>query len=62
MPSRLLFFPDEGHWVNDAKNSLIWHNEVLDWLTKWAIRGDGHKDAAPAAPDAPDRPDALVFQ
>lgn len=62
VPSRLLFFPDEGHWVNDAKNSLIWHNEVLDWLTKWAIRGVGHKDAAPAAPDAPDRPDALVFQ
>ena len=25
--SRLLFFPEENHWVLDYQNSLIWHKE-----------------------------------
>lgn len=50
VPSRLLFFPDEGHWVNDPRNSLKWHNVVLGWLQQWTS-----PDAAAAAP-------ALLFQ
>ena len=34
--SRLLYFPDEGHWVLDPLNSLKWHHEVLGWLAKYA--------------------------
>jgi len=30
--SRLLFFPDENHWVLDYQNSLIWHTEFYKWL------------------------------
>ncbi len=30
--SRLLFFPDENHWVLDYQNSLIWHSEFYKWL------------------------------
>lgn len=33
--SRLLFFPDENHWVLKPQNSVQWHNEVLAWLDKW---------------------------
>ncbi len=30
--SRLVIFPDEGHWVLKPQNSLQWHKEVLRWL------------------------------
>ena len=32
VPSRLLFFPDENHWVLKPANSLQWHAAALDWL------------------------------
>ncbi len=35
IPSKLLVFPDENHWVLGAKNSLQWHNTVFDWLEYW---------------------------
>ena len=33
--SRLLYFPDENHWVLKPANSLLWHATVLDWLDRW---------------------------
>jgi dipeptidyl aminopeptidase/acylaminoacyl peptidase len=33
--SRLLFFPDENHWVQKPANSLQWHAEVLGWLDRY---------------------------
>jgi len=35
IPSKLLIFRDENHWVLKPKNSLKWHEEVLGWITKW---------------------------
>ncbi|KAL1930470.1 hypothetical protein VTP01DRAFT_10632 [Rhizomucor pusillus] len=35
VPSRLLFFPDENHWTLKPANSLKWHKEVIDWITRW---------------------------
>jgi dipeptidyl aminopeptidase/acylaminoacyl peptidase len=32
VPSRLLYFPDEGHWVMKPQNSRLWYHTVLDWL------------------------------
>ncbi|MBA5690418.1 S9 family peptidase [Rugamonas apoptosis] len=32
IPSKLLMFPDENHWVLKPANSLLWHHTVLDWL------------------------------
>jgi dipeptidyl aminopeptidase/acylaminoacyl peptidase len=32
VPSKLLMFPDEGHWVLKPGNSCLWHNTVMDWL------------------------------
>jgi len=38
--SRLLYFPDENHWVLRPSNSILWHDTVLDWLDRW-LREDG---------------------
>ncbi len=32
--SRLVFFPDENHWILKPANSLLWHTEVIGWLNK----------------------------
>jgi dipeptidyl aminopeptidase/acylaminoacyl peptidase len=32
IPSKLLFFPDENHWVLKPANSVLWHHTVIDWL------------------------------
>jgi dipeptidyl aminopeptidase/acylaminoacyl peptidase len=35
VPSRLLVFPDENHWVLQPANSVRWYREVLGWLDRW---------------------------
>ena len=35
VPSKLLYFPDEGHWVLKPQNSKLWYQTVLDWLDQW---------------------------
>jgi dipeptidyl aminopeptidase/acylaminoacyl peptidase len=35
VPSRLLYFPDEGHWVLKPQNSQLWYKTVLGWLDKY---------------------------
>ena len=35
IPSKLLVFPDENHWVLKPANSLLWHHTVLDWLNTY---------------------------
>ena len=32
VPARLLWFPDENHWVLKPRNARLWHAEFLDWL------------------------------
>lgn len=38
VPSRLLYFPDEGHWVLKPQNSKLWHETVLGWFDQWLRR------------------------
>jgi len=38
VPARLLYFPDEDHWVQKPLNSQRWHTEVYDWLGRWTSR------------------------
>ena len=38
IPSRLLVFPDENHWVLDGANSVRWHHEVRDWMDRWTAQ------------------------
>ena len=35
IPSKLLLFPDEGHWVLKPQNSLLWYKTFLDWIDTW---------------------------
>jgi dipeptidyl aminopeptidase/acylaminoacyl peptidase len=35
IPSKLLYFPDENHWVQKPQNSVLWHETVLGWLDQW---------------------------
>ena len=35
VPSEMLIFPDEGHWVLKALNSRVWHEAVFGWLKKY---------------------------
>jgi dipeptidyl aminopeptidase/acylaminoacyl peptidase len=35
VPSKLLYFPDESHWVLKPANSILWHETVIDWLDQW---------------------------
>lgn len=37
--SRMLNFPDEGHWVQKPANSLLWHDEVLGWVSRFCPPG-----------------------
>jgi dipeptidyl aminopeptidase/acylaminoacyl peptidase len=39
VPSKMINFPDEGHWVLKPKNSEYWHKEVFAWLAKYAPPG-----------------------
>ena len=32
VPSKLVIFPDEGHWVLKPQNSQFWYKTFLDWL------------------------------
>lgn len=34
VPSKLVIFPDEGHWILKPQNSEFWYRNVLDWLNK----------------------------
>lgn len=35
IPSKLLMFPDEGHWVLKPLNSELWHKTIFDWLAAY---------------------------
>lgn len=35
VPSKLLIFPDEGHWVLKPQNTIFWYNAFLTWVDEW---------------------------
>lgn len=35
IPSKFLYFPNEGHWVLNPQNGLIWHDQFFGWLDQW---------------------------
>jgi dipeptidyl aminopeptidase/acylaminoacyl peptidase len=38
-PSKLLLFPDEGHWILKPQNSVLWYRTFLDWMDMWVKKG-----------------------
>jgi dipeptidyl aminopeptidase/acylaminoacyl peptidase len=41
VPSQMLYFPDEGHWVLKPQNSQLWYKTVNAWVDKWTV-ASGH--------------------
>lgn len=39
VPSKMLYFPDEGHWVLKPQNSELWYKTVNDWCDRWTHSG-----------------------
>ena len=38
VPSELLYFPDENHWVLKPSDSIQWYDDVLGWMHRWTGR------------------------
>lgn len=41
VPSRLVIFPDEGHWILKPQNQRLWWGEVQGWLAKYLAGKEG---------------------
>ena len=39
IPSRMVYLPDEGHWINKPANSALWYREFIAWMDKW-VKGN----------------------
>lgn len=38
VPSKLLIYPDEGHWIMKPQNAMLWYGTFLDWVTEWTAK------------------------
>ena len=48
VPARLVWFPDENHWILKPRNSRLWYGEFFAWLKP---HDPGSEGAAPRPPD-----------
>ena len=39
IPTRLVFFPDENHWILKPQNSRLWYAEFFAWLERFVETG-----------------------
>ena len=39
VPSKMLYFPDEGHWVLKPQNGRLWYQTVNGWVDQWTTAG-----------------------
>lgn len=53
VPSKLVYFPDENHWILKPQNSLFWYQTKQDWLKQYVPPGPGAPAAAPAPAATP---------
>jgi dipeptidyl aminopeptidase/acylaminoacyl peptidase len=35
VPSKIVLFPDEGHWILKPQNSVLWYGQFLEWIGEW---------------------------
>jgi dipeptidyl aminopeptidase/acylaminoacyl peptidase len=43
VPTRLVYFPDENHWVLKPQNARLWTHELFAWLDKYVGHGPNTK-------------------
>jgi dipeptidyl aminopeptidase/acylaminoacyl peptidase len=43
VPARLVWFPDENHWILKPQNSRLWYREFFAWLARHAKGGPAHR-------------------
>ena len=39
-PSKLLLFPDEGHWIGKPQNIELWYGTFIDWIKEWTRKAE----------------------
>ena len=44
VPSKMLYFPGEGHWVLKPQNAQLWWKTVNDWVDEWTKQGTGNRE------------------
>ena len=49
VPSKLVYFPDENHWVLKPQNSLFWYETKRKWLAQYVTPGPAAANPAPTA-------------
>ncbi len=55
IPSRLLVFPDENHWVLKPRNSIQWYDEVFGWMGRWLRQAQPLQPSPQFQPAQPER-------
>jgi dipeptidyl aminopeptidase/acylaminoacyl peptidase len=43
IPTRLVYFPDENHWILKPQNSRLWYREFFDWIRRYAAPGPSRR-------------------
>jgi dipeptidyl aminopeptidase/acylaminoacyl peptidase len=46
VPARLVYFPDENHWILKPQNSRLWYREFFAWVKRYARPGPGRRRGA----------------
>ena len=52
VPSRMVLFPEENHWILRPQNALVWHREFFKWLDTWLKPGSEAAKAYKAEQEA----------
>ncbi|HWQ54757.1 MAG TPA: S9 family peptidase [Bryobacteraceae bacterium] len=40
VPSKLLLYPDEGHWIQKPQNAALWYKTFIDWIDTWTKKSE----------------------
>jgi len=43
IPTRFLYYPNEGHWILSPQNGLVWHDQFFNWLDAFLKEGAGQE-------------------
>ena len=44
VPSKMIRYPDENHWILQPHNSQFWYASILDWCEQWLRRDGAEKE------------------